>query len=293
MTPRWIPGARAQRGRRRRRAVPKPRSRAPVAWPVVLRSLAGGTLFGEVWGAAPGRVLALHGWARTHADFAPVFDAAGLDVVAPDLPGFGATPPPPEPWGSDDYARALEALLVPAPGGPPGMAAALQPPVVVLGHSFGGRVAVQLAAARPELVAALVLTGVPLLPRPGGRRRPPVAYRAVRAMRRARLVSEARLEEARRRYGSPDYRAAQGVMRGVLVRVLGERYEAQLSTLRCPVELVWADDDTEAPLAVAERAAALTSRATLTRCGNTGHLTPLTAPDALRAAVQRALVMAG
>lgn len=259
----------------------------------MLRTLAGGSLFGEVWGASPARVLALHGWARTHADFVPVFDSARLDVVAPDLPGFGATPPPPEPWGSDDYAAALEALFAPAPGGSSGDTPALHGPVVVLGHSFGGRVAVRLAAARPDLVSALVLTGVPLLPRPGRPRRPPFAYRAVRTMRRARLVSEARLEDARRRYGSSDYRAAQGVVRGVLVRVLGERYETQLSALRCPVELVWADDDTEAPLPVAERAAELIPRAVLTRCGNVGHLTPLTAPAALRAAVERALVTAG
>lgn len=259
----------------------------------MLRSLAAGSLFGEVWGATPARVLALHGWARTHADFVPVFEGTGLDVVAPDLPGFGATPPPPEPWGSADYAGALEALFAATAQAASGSAAAVHTPAVVLGHSFGGRVAVHLAAARPDLVAGLVLTGVPLLPRPDRPLRPPRPYRVVRMMRRARLVSEARLERARQRYGSPDYRAAQGVMRGVLVRVLGEDYEAQLGALRCPVELVWADDDTEAPLSVAEEAASLVPRAVLTRCGDVGHLTPLTAPAALRAAVERALVTAG
>lgn len=289
---RWIPEAPA-RPTAESPTVPKRRPGPPVAWPAVLRTLAGGTLFGEVWGTLPARVLALHGWARTHADFVPVFDSAGLDVVAPDLPGFGATPPPPEPWGSDDYAAALEGLFAPAPDPSLGGSAALHAPVVVLGHSFGGRVAVRLAVARPDLVAGLVLTGVPLLPRPGRPRRAPLAYRAVRTMRRARLVSQARLDDARQRHGSPDYRAAQGVMRAVLVRVVGERYETELAALRCPVELVWADDDTEAPLTVAEQAAALIPRAVLRRCGDVGHLTPLTAPAALRAAVERVLVTAG
>lgn len=252
----------------------------------MLRSLAGGALFGELWGPEPCRVLALHGWARTHADFAPALGSAAaggeLPVVAPDLPGFGATPAPPVPWGTAEYAEALLPLF--ADGGPLGGA-----PAVVVGHSFGGRVAVTLAAARPELVSALVLTGAPLLPRPGGAARPPASYRAVRLLRRWRLVGEERLERARRRHGSPDYRNAQGVMRGVLVRVVGERYDEQLSRLACPVELVWADDDSEAPWSVAEGLAARLPGAVLTRCPGAGHLTPLAAAGTLRAAVERAL----
>jgi pimeloyl-ACP methyl ester carboxylesterase len=162
-------------------------------------------------------------------------------------------------------------------------------PVVVLGHSFGGRVAVTLAAARPELVRALVLTGAPLAPRPGARHRPPAAFRLVRALRRAGLVSEWRLERARRRFGSADYRAAEGVMRQVLVRLLAEDYGPALRSLRCPVELVWGQDDAEAPLAAAEWVQGVVPRASLTVCPGAGHLTPLTAPGQLRAAVDRAI----
>ena len=259
----------------------------------MLRSLAGGTLFGEAWGADPRRVLALHGWARTHADFAGVLgpgSAGGaIGAVAPDLPGFGATPAPPQPWGSAEYAEALVPLLQGGGGsGPEG----LEVPAVVVGHSFGGRVAVALAAAHPELVGALVLTGVPLLSRPGGPTRPPQAYRAIRRLRGWGLVSEARMERARQRYGSADYRAAHGVMRSVLVRAVGERYEQQIAALRCPVELVWADDDAEVPWSVAEELALLIPGAVLTRCPGAGHLTPLRAPAALRAAVERALAPA-
>ena len=59
------------------------------------------------------------------------------------------------------------------------------------------------------------------------------------------------LERARNRYGSADYVAAQGVMRQVLVRLLAERYDEQLSAMRCGVELVWGDDDAEVPVSVA------------------------------------------
>jgi pimeloyl-ACP methyl ester carboxylesterase len=199
-----------------------------------------------------------------------------MAAVAVDLPGFGATSPPPEPWGSADYAAALVPVL-----------AELQVPAVVVGHSFGGRVAVHLAAAQPGLVKALVLTGVPLVRQSGGSRRPPLRYRVGRALYGRGLVGEARMETLRQRYGSPDYRAATGVMRQVLVRTVNETYDDQLRAVRCPVELVWGDDDTEAPLSVAEWASGLLARPNLTVCRGAGHLVPLTAPDALRLAIER------
>ena len=136
---------------------------------------------------------------------------------------------------------------------------------------------------------ALVLTGAPVARPAGPSRRPPAAFRLVRSMRRAHLVPETTLERARNRYGSPDYLAARGVMRQVLVRLLAERYDEQLSALRCGVELVWGDDDVEVPLSVAEAVASAVPGAVLTVCPGAGHLTPLSVPDSLRDAVDRAL----
>ena len=252
----------------------------------MLRSFAGGRLFGSASGGGSPRVLALHGWGRSHRDFDAVLAPAPaggppeppLDAIALDLPGFGAAPPPPEPWGAADYARAVAPVFEE-------MAA----PVVVLGHSFGGRVAVHLAASFPDQVRALVVTGAPMLPHPGRPTRPAVAYRVVRRLHRMGLVSGARLEGARQRHGSADYRSATGVMREVLVRAVGERDDAQLARIACPVTLVWGDDDTAAPLSVAEGAAALLAHGELVVCPGAGHLTPLTVPGVLRDAVCRAL----
>jgi pimeloyl-ACP methyl ester carboxylesterase len=253
----------------------------------MLRTLAGGELFGEVWGAAPPTVVALHGWRRTHGDFSAVLGPAApggeLPTLAPDLPGFGATPAPPEAWGSAEYAEAV-ARLIRSEDGP------LRPAVVV-GHSLGGRVAVTLAARHPELVGALVLTGAPLVARSGPRKRPPAAFRAARALHRMGLLGETRMERARRRHGSADYRAAVGVVREVLVRLVNETYVDSLSRIRCPVELVWGTEDTEVPFSVAEELCSLLPQATLTRCGGAGHLVPLERPEELRAAVERSLTV--
>ena len=84
--------------------------------------------------------------------------------------------------------------------------------------------------------------------------RPAPAYRLVRRLHRMGLVGEDRLRAMQEKYGSPDYRAAQGVMRGVFVRLLAEQYVDDMAAVGCPVELVWGERDTEVPVEVAERA---------------------------------------
>ena len=145
--------------------------------------------------------------------------------------------------------------------------------------------AVRLAQRVPERMERLVLTGVPLLDREGRRATPAAAYRLVRRLHAWGLVGEERMEAMRQKYGSPDYRAAQGVMRGVFVGVLAESYASELAEVRCPVELLWGEGDTEVPLEVARRAQPSFPSATLTVLPGIGHLTPTEAPAALRAAV--------
>jgi pimeloyl-ACP methyl ester carboxylesterase len=160
--------------------------------------------------------------------------------------------------------------------------------VVVVGHSFGGRVAVHLALARAEAVGALVLTGVPLVRDPARTTgRSPWPFRAARRLHRRGLVSDGRMEALRQRYGSADYRAAGGVMREVLVKAVNEDYGDPLARLNCAVELVWGEDDDQVPVAIAEAALQACPGAALTRCPG-GHFLPVTAPGCVRDAVARA-----
>jgi lipase len=97
----------------------------------------------------PAQILAIHGltghgrrWETLANRHLPEFA-----IVAPDLVGHGRSSWA-APWTIDANVAALAALL-------DGDSAA--GPVTVVGHSFGGAVALSLAATRPDLVAALVL----------------------------------------------------------------------------------------------------------------------------------------
>jgi lipase len=96
----------------------------------------------------PPQILAVHGltghglrWQTLATNHLPEFA-----IAAPDLIGHGRSSWA-APWNIDANVDALAALLDADADGP----------VVVVGHSFGGAIALNLAAARPDLVSALVL----------------------------------------------------------------------------------------------------------------------------------------
>ncbi len=98
-------------------------------------------------------VLFLHGWALGHHSYRRVVHriaAQGCQVYAPALPGFGGTPDlPRRGFTLDGYARWARARSC----GP----SDVDEQVVVMGHSFGGGVAIRLAHDYPDAVRSLVL----------------------------------------------------------------------------------------------------------------------------------------
>ncbi|WP_160051716.1 alpha/beta fold hydrolase [Nocardiopsis sp. FR26] len=103
-----------------------------------------------VKGAGPGIVLAHGGGGGSEANFGPLMAdlAATHTVVAPDLPGSGATPRSTVPLELDAVADALVATADAAGVGR----------FTVLGYSLGTAVAVRAATRHPDRVRGLVLT---------------------------------------------------------------------------------------------------------------------------------------
>lgn len=225
-------------------------------------------------------VLALHGWARDRHDWASVLD--GFNAVAVDLPGFGASKPPRVGWSTSEYASNLLPALVTGQ------------PKVLVGHSFGGRVALHLASMAPTAVSGLVLTGVPIFRNPTSGSKPTaLAYRVFRSLERLGLVSRPTMERYRRRYGSADYLAAEGVMREILVKAVNEDYSEQIKAIAAthiPTAMVWGERDTAAPTAVAEQAAKMLGpTATIIVVPGVGHLLSTPLISEIRQSIERFL----
>lgn len=97
-------------------------------------------------------VVLLHGWAlgqHTYRDVVERIAGEGVRVIAPSLPGFGDTAALPDTsFSLGGYARWVAGLLD---------ALEIDEPVVVVGHSFGGGVAIRFAHDHPERTRSTVL----------------------------------------------------------------------------------------------------------------------------------------
>jgi pimeloyl-ACP methyl ester carboxylesterase len=106
-----------------------------------------GTLYVHDYGGTGDMIVAVHGLGGAHLNWMPA--APGLArtgrLIAPDLPGFGYSPPRSS-YSISSHALAVVELLE-----------SLGPPVGLMGNSLGALVAIQIAASRPDLVDRLVL----------------------------------------------------------------------------------------------------------------------------------------
>lgn len=110
--------------------------------------------------ATQGAVL-VHGLGGSALNWAPLVQHLDdeLDWVAPDLPGFGASPPPRDgDYSPRGHARSVIRVIEEWQ-----RRRGTDAPVHVMGNSLGGAVALQVAAARPDLVSGMTLVS-PALP---------------------------------------------------------------------------------------------------------------------------------
>ncbi len=198
-------------------------------------------------GAGVRRVLFLHGWGSSSLRFHPAVDAlpdAFGELVLPDLPGFGETPPPPVPWGIEEYEQwALHVLDV------LGWDSA-----VVAGHSFGGGIALSLAAHHPARVRGLLLYAVRgLTARRTGTVR---VFTALAKTGKAMLGPTGGAADLARKIlyrlaGTRDYLRA-GDLRATLVKVLAADLRPLVPSIRVPTAVLWGTADRDTPVAAVE-----------------------------------------
>jgi pimeloyl-ACP methyl ester carboxylesterase len=227
----------------------------------------------------PTELIWAHGWGHTHAALMPLAESArrGGRCVLLDLPGFGASPEPPGHWGTADYADAIAEWL----------ASRLRMRRIWIGHSFGGRVGLQLAARHPQAVDGLFLIATPGLPphRSAWQQFQVTTRRLSVRLARAFTPEGPARERLRTRFGSSDYRTASPLMRQVLVKAVNEDLSEAARAVRVPTMLICGDRDSDAPPEMGERYKRLIPHAQLVVLRGFDHWSLLT--DGRHQIVQR------
>lgn len=197
----------------------------------------------------PVRLVWLHGWGQTRESVRTIAESlvpTGESWIL-DLPGHGEAPNPPQAYSPAHYAQVVAAWLATQPAYP----------TVILGHSFGFRIAIHMAAMHVPGVIGLVAlggAGVPkiLTPKQQARRK------SIRLLMRAAkciqpYLGEAPLARLRQKFGSTDYLNVATDLRPTFLAVVNDDVTTLCPTVTLPTLLVYGEADTETPPSMGER----------------------------------------
>ena len=191
-------------------------------------------------------ILVLHGWGAGSAawvEAAALLAQEKLQVIVPDMPGFGKSQAPKTAWRIDDYVDwvknfADEMKLK---------------KFILIGYSFGGQAAAKFCAVYPEKVDKLILCAAAIIRR----------ERLGRRQKIARFLSQAKImkryipfgiysllrKAVYRVGGSKDYAMAQGIMAQIFQNVSKEDALERVRQIKVSTLIVWGEKDNETPLA--------------------------------------------
>lgn len=183
-------------------------------------------------------ILLLHGWGQNIEMMKPLGDAFcdRFRITIIDFPGFGQSEEPKEAWTIDKYSLMLEEFV---------KQTGIKKPIV-MGHSFGGRVAIRYSSRNP--IEKLVLFGSPCI-----RTNEDLSLKVKILKKLKTLPGMNKFGEFMKQYiGSRDYKAASPIMRQTLVEVVNEDLSKYAREIEEPTLLIWGEQDTEAPVSEAQ-----------------------------------------
>lgn len=218
-------------------------------------------------------LILMHGWGCSLETVRSIAVTASRTnkVYNIDLPGFGESDEPSTPWNINAYTSLIEKFV---------KALSITSPILI-GHSFGGRIAL-LFASRNDV------SGVVLVDSAGIKPSHPIKYywrvysfklakyliKTVLPEKRAALL----IERLRSRRGSADYNNASPLMKSILSIVVNEDLKHVMPDIKAPTLLIWGKNDTATPLSDAQIMKRLISDSGLVVFENAGHYSFLDEP---------------
>lgn len=216
----------------------------------------------------------LHGWGTSISLYPQLLAHMSrfVPVAALDMPGFGETAEPGTPWGVQDFADCVVSFIE---------ALGLDR-VILMGHSHGGRVSIEIASrkALPFEVSRLILMDAAgVLPKKTVkqklRQRQYKICRKILELPLCRILYPDALENLRRSHGSADYQNASPLMRQTLVKCVNTDMTPKMPEICQQALLIWGENDTATPLSDGETMERLIPNAALVKVPNAGHFSYL------------------
>ena len=196
-------------------------------------------------------ILILHGWGSCADNWNSVknlLKKRGYEVFVPDLPGFGKNPPPTKSWSLDDYVEWVNEFCEKNN----------LSQIFLLGHSFGGSVAVRFTLKNPEKVKKLFLAA-PALVRKKTLKKEIIKKIAKLFSFLPRRVKETSFlfpprfarevkEIVYKRLLKSDYPLTEGTMRETYLKIIKEDQLAELADVSAPTVIIWGENDDVTPI---------------------------------------------
>lgn len=175
-------------------------------------------------------VIILHGWgscAEKWQEIKTSLESNDCKVLVPDLPGFGKSPPPKYAWSVDDYVDWLNGFCEKQE----------LSQIFLMGHSFGGRIAIKFAVKYPEKLKGLILASS------AGIKNKSFSIKLMKEG--AKLLPRA----VRRFLGKFFYRSKGiGIMKEVFKNVIEEDLTPCLMQIKTPTLILWGKKDKLTPV---------------------------------------------
>ncbi|OPZ76869.1 MAG: 2-hydroxy-6-oxo-6-(2'-aminophenyl)hexa-2,4-dienoic acid hydrolase [Alphaproteobacteria bacterium ADurb.Bin438] len=205
------------------------------------------------------RLIWLHGWGLDHKSLVPIASYFGeFENILVDFKGFGASKEPETEYGVPDYANDVLKLISSFND---------DMDTFLIGHSFGGRVAIEIAANHKDKVKGIILVASAGL----------MKKRSFLFKIKAKVIRAiSKIFPNKFNLGSADYQKTKGVMRKTFVKVINHNQEEMAKQIDCKTLLIYGEDDTETPKEFGERFNKLIKNSRLFIIKKQGHNSVLT-----------------
>ena len=214
----------------------------------------------------------LHGWGTSIDSFKPIIEniSKNYKVYAIDFPGFGKSQKPDESYTVEDYSKIVLEFI---------NKLNLEN-VVLVGHSFGGRVIIKLVGKLGYKPAKIILVDSAGI-RPKRKLKYYIkisVFKTVKYIVRILLgknKSEEIINKYKNKFGSQDYKNADETMKKVFKNVVNEDLTPYLKNINAPTLLIWGELDNDTPLKDAQKMEQLINNSGLVVIKGAGHFSYL------------------